>query len=822
MIPAVTLSLAACGEKEKPKAVSEVPKETIPAPAPDAATESAPAPTPAPTPASAPVAKLSADERAAKLGFTKYLPQDTEIVMSFHNGAKAVERVKTGKLWKFIESQSGGLIPGMGGDDMGGEMEENFELPEGGDDAGASLDSGALDFSKPVLITTEGGDSGSEEAPAPGEGSGSALAGAAIGGIIGDAEEEQGEGGMEEMAGPPDPAALLGQEVTIALGKSVGEQTGNLLKLYSRMGYFQMRSLVKAAAAGIKEGDLSELGSSMEDQYGPELLKNLLSDPESGITLMEKLRMPPLYIALRAPEKDRTSAEQQIGSMIGSMLSMDDSFEPVSIEKAGAKFEGVKISGAKVSESLAENREEMEEMLDAATVDKLLAAIAKNDLIVASGVLGEYVVLFVGASVDDLKIAENPGASLLGTDALAFCDAYASKDLALVVHTGKDALDKMSDGVGGLSEIASGIRDGLAGTEDLGDTRDIQALLRIVSDRESALMKMATREAGCTVAFFEEGLKIEAMGGTDSGALDWKTPNKLASLGDSEDVAVFLNASSDVTYDAAMRGYLEAVVETAYAMNRKVADLKIEDEDLAQFSGMSKMFDEKFRTDAVALWDAVSGDFADGIGAESAIVVDLKGSLPTIPGVSQKIVDEAKCPRIAMICPVTDRAKIKNSWGTMNTSITSILGKVSEMTGTEIPMQKPMSSERNGNTTWYFPMPFINDDFVPSVTVGDKWFSASTSKNQALDLIAKADQGGQTRTGMYMAVNFKAMQTYARETLAVLEKGSGELLGDSAPTESDMKKVVALIDTMDDIDKLTVHARREGGAMRTSIHFKTR
>ena len=36
-------------------------------------------------------------------------------------------------------------------------------------------------------------------------------------------------------------------------------------------------------------------------------------------------------------------------------------------------------------------------------------------------------------------------------------------------------------------------------------------------------------------------------------------------------------------------------------------------------------------------------------------------------------------------------------------------------------MQKPMSSEKDGFTTWFFSMPFFNDDFLPSVTVGDKW-----------------------------------------------------------------------------------------------------
>jgi hypothetical protein len=137
-------------------------------------------------------------------------------------------------------------------------------------------------------------------------------------------------------------------------------------------------------------------------------------------------------------------------------------------------------------------------------------------------------------------------------------------------------------------------------------------------------------------------------------------------------------------------------------------------------------------------------------------------------------------------------------------------------------MQKPMSSKMDSNTTWYFSMPFINDDFVPSVTVGDKWFAASSSKNQALDLIAEAEKGGATRNGLYLSVNFKKFQTYVRETLEVLKDGTGELLDDASPTEEEIKKFIGLLDTMDEMEKLTIHARREGGALRTSVHFKTR
>ena len=131
---------------------------------------------------------------------------------------------------------------------------------------------------------------------------------------------------------------------------------------------------------------------------------------------------------------------------------------------------------------------------------------------------------------------------------------------------------------------------------------------------------------------------------------------------------------------------------------------------------------------------------------KARLIVDLKGSAPAVPGVAQEVVDKAKVPRFSIVAPVTDRAKLAASWDKINTTLTGTLAKVGEMTGQQIPMQKPISSEKGGNTTWFFPLPFFTDDFLPSVTVGDKWFVASSSKNQALDLIAKADAGGSPAT----------------------------------------------------------------------------
>lgn len=748
MIPAVALACSACKKKEV----------AAPAPQQAAAVE---AQAPAANPPSV-TRSLSADERAAKLGFVKHLPKETEVVMAFHNGSKSAARIQSTKLWKLVQSQMGmGMPMAPGGDE---EMEEGFEIPDVEQDTAAQLP---------------------------------------------DAADGAGETG---------PAALFGTEFTIALGKTVGEQTSNLLTLNSRMGYFQMRSLAQAFVGAAKSGDFSGVESSLSNQYGAELLKDLLADPEAGVGLFEKLNMPPLYLAFRSSPAGLDAATQQLAALTENLAILGEMVEPIETEKAGRKFSGHKISGQKVSAAMAGEREAIEEMLDSATVDKLIAAVAKKDLVVLSGSIGDYAILFIGSSVDDLSFAADPGQSLAASDAMAFCDAYASKELAAVIYGQKEAIQLMATSAGGLADMATGLRDGLSGAEGLGDTRDLETLLRMVADREAGLLALAGTEAVGVAAFFEDGLKIESFGGTDQGALDWKSPNKLAALGDSEEVVMFANMTTEAAYDEKLRAYGEALLETSYAAAMKIAELPLEDEKMVQFKEMAKMFDTRFRPDAVAMWETFSGDYNGSLGQERAWVMDLNGSVPAIPGIPQAVVDAGKFPRITMVAPVADRAKLATSWQSMNTSLTGVLAKIGEMTGKEIPMQKPISSEKDGNTTWFFPMPFFNDDFLPSVTVGDRWFAASTSKNQALDLVSKASTEGQARTGLWFSMNFKALGKFSEETLALLEKNS-EALGVDA---NQMKESAKFIAALDDLDKLTVHARREGGVLRSSVHLKSR
>jgi len=780
IVPALVLSIGACKKKEEVKAPG--------APVAAAGDHTA-AGTPAvPAEPSAPkVPVLSAEERAAKLGFVKYLPKDTESVISFHHGSETAAKLKATKIWKLVENEMNGEDPD--GMDMNGEMpvkpaEEMAEAP--------ASETPAAETTPPA--TDAAAEAALKEQPAAEEGFG--------------------------------PAALLGTEVTVALGKTTGEQLGNLLHVSQRSNYFQMRNLAKAFVEAAKTGDSSAFEEKLGEGLNESLVKDLINDPESGIGSIEKANMPPIYIAFRVKEAQRDVAAQQLSSVLAFLGMMGDVVSPVEAEKSGFKFTGYKISGAKISEMAAQGRAQMDAELGQENVTRLLAAIAQKDIVAVSGLVGDYAVVFLGDSTDDLVLAATPADSLVATDALAFTDGYATKELSVLGYGEKGSLETLVKSSQGISSIAKGVRDGLAGSEGLGDTRDIEALLQVVTEREAALLKLSSTEALGVIGYMEDGFKMEIYGGTDNGYADWKTPNRLAHLGKSPDTVLFANFTSEAAYDEAAKSYFESLLETAYAITLKVSEVPSTEGDMAQFKQMANVFETQFRGDVVSFWNTYSGDFASGLGKEGAFVLDLKGSVPPLPGLPQAFVDKGKFPRLTIVSPVVDRAKLGVSWDKMNATTTSILGKVSGLTGQDIPMQKPISSEKNGFTTWFFAVPFFNDDFLPSVTVGDKWFAASTSKNQALDLLGQAAAGGETSTGLTFTVNFKALQDYSRETLKVVDENSAAIFG----TESDAaaeyaankEKIRKAIDTLDDMDSFSAHARREGGVLRSSLHFKTR
>ncbi|MCU0781840.1 MAG: hypothetical protein MUF04_12165, partial [Akkermansiaceae bacterium] len=201
----VSAPAAPAAPGQTPDAPAAPAQPAAPAAAPGAATQTVATAAPPATP----------EQRAAALGFVRYLPADTEAVIAVHNGGKIAERAQEFKLFKLLQENIGAMFgagPGMMGEprefDMEGEgMDgEDFAIPEEDSDEGdtkeAPSDEGAAlprarHGQEVMLVTADGPDPGSEEADA-------AAAGAdeedAEPGDMPADEDELGMGEMPEMA----------------------------------------------------------------------------------------------------------------------------------------------------------------------------------------------------------------------------------------------------------------------------------------------------------------------------------------------------------------------------------------------------------------------------------------------------------------------------------------------------------------------------------------------------------------------------------------------------------------------------------------------
>jgi len=772
-LPLSALIFSSCKPKEQAPAADTT--------TPTAETPAQPAPTTPPTPTpQAPKPQATAitpAERAAKLGFARHLPADTQCIISIHNPAQAVKRIKASQLWSVISEVSGS--PVMGGDDLLDDLEEEMDSEQDG-----------------------------------------ALSGAAVGGIIGEQVEIDDtdipdDADADAPAGGK-PSRLLEREITLAFGQGTADQTKNLLTLHRRMSYHQMKSLAQVFAKAAKDDEFGMIEPS--EIFSEEMAKSILTDPQAGTSLFALMNMPPIYAAFLSSPETRESDTRDITNNL-EMLSMmgEEKVTDVEIQSGGFSFTGKKILGAKVAASMADGRDMAAEFMGEETFDKLVAEIARKNLVLLTGAVGDYFVFFIGSSEDQCRIAATPEESLAAS-ALSFADPYLTKDILALVHGSKDLISSLVSSAGGLKDMADGLREGISGSTSLGDTRDIESLLQLVADKESDLKKLQSAEATQSVFYFEDGLKGESFGGVDYGAIDYTAENRMGDLAKTDGVFLFANLSTASAFDKAAIDYYEAIMETAYTIALKVAEKGGENIEIPQFTDGIKLFDSKFRIELVNIWKALSTDIEDGLGRERAWVIDLNGSVPPIPGIPQPIVDKAKFPRISLVAPVVDRSKLASAWTRINESSTRILGHVSEMMDTQIPMQKPISSDKDGLTTWFFSMPFFNDDFMPSVTVGDKWFATSTSKVQAVDLIKQASESTSTSQGLVLKIDFKAFQTFLKETIPVLSENAEAL----DMSQEDINSLSRMPDAIQELDSLELTSRKENGTIHTSFHFKTR
>jgi hypothetical protein len=113
----------------------------------------------------------------------------------------------------------------------------------------------------------------------------------------------------------------------------------------------------------------------------------------------------------------------------------------------------------------------------------------------------------------------------------------------------------------------------------------------------------------------------------------------------------------------------------------------------------------------------------------------------------------------------------------------------------------------------------FTDGFMPSVSLNDSWFAASTSRGQAIDLLSSAsDPLSSESRGLRVSVGVNALRDGMKTLCEVMRVHPETFEADPAQIDS----FVAFLDAIDELERVDLYARRDAGQLRTSIHIRTR
>ena len=432
--------------------------------------------------------------------------------------------------------------------------------------------------------------------------------------------------------------------------------------------------------------------------------------------------------------------------------------------------------------------------------------------------------VYLGGSLDGLKIPTKPEDSLLANKGMDFLKNYGDKDVRILLFGEDEALNTMAGSNEVLGSMAKGLKAGLSEAEVFGDTRDIQALLGHVARVEGKIFDMFEYGRTGLVGFIEEGFKLESHALGNLPTLDTETAHTFAGLGDMEDVVFFSNSRSNPEFTSKMHDMMDSLGEAAYLMASRVSEMDIDDGDFRDFREGFKMFDEMGAADLKGIWGALSTDWAEGTGNEGAIIIDTKGTMPKVPEVPGVLIEKGLIPRIAYVTPMTDRAKMTSAWTTIEKSIVKILKTVKEMDGPEIPMQEIDDNTKDGVTYYSTAIQFSTKDARPVVGMTDQHFYFSTSQKFIAELNAKVGAGDvPVRKGSYTRINFAAARGLAEYWVNLLKENADEVFTNEYQLDDfneNLPLVKKFLKGFEQLEEMTAHTRMVGDEARSSVHFK--
>lgn len=617
-----------------------------------------------------------------------------------------------------------------------------------------------------------------------------------------------------------DISARAGDEAFLFVGPGLGAQLEMLGVTYRNLSAawseFATGAMLDALADQHREPDFKILTDALSNDLAEKWLGVLERDA--------RLQVPGMVMGLKPAEEKQNVCLQAVGDSLDRIFSSEPMVKPVSFEASGVRLVGYEIPGRELfaevmtglRKKLADSAagDDVLSQLSPERLERLLTAMEKLRLTVATGVTEGRVLLYLGDGPDGFRLASSPEESLAATAPLRWTTGFADKRLAGVAYLSKPMVAAALPWLD-LSDtwraVARAVR------APVRDERLFDGILSRLADTEHEL---AARDpsAWCAVVSEDEGWKYESRGGWPDPSLDYESPLRMTDAVTAARPAIFAQwvqnrGRNDLAWrhTELLATLVEAVVAETGASTHPMAAMATEGplpRAMMELKRLNRAYRDEFRA---------------GIGDEVALVVDFQGEIPTVPGISEETIRRGKAPRLLLARPVVDRALLTAAGKSFASSWRDLTAWASEVSGQNLPLIQPQSLESGGMVTWYPPLPFIGGDFVPGVTLNEKLWMFGTSRSMAADF-SKALQAGSGNggTGMRIEINAAPLRTWL-ESMYQLNREEVESLAEEAP--DDIRKLreehgKQLKSATDRIQGLSYRKWMETDQPRTSLHLR--
>jgi hypothetical protein len=525
-----------------------------------------------------------------------------------------------------------------------------------------------------------------------------------------------------EKSSVPEFDKLVTGDLFVAAGKgssTAAEAWRELSDLYSEISYRGLMSGGPFAGAG---------GGSPTEQ----MVQGIVSDTallKRSSALISALKVPPLIVGMKAEKPDDLLKLLQLDDKLAELTKKGAQTSDLATP-LGGKFKVIRfhVSDLLTDEDQKKMLEGIPEPLKAKNPDALgivtqaIDDVQSKPVAIAYGTVAGHAVIAIGEDTAHLQFVEAPAESLLAKPEFKNLEPYADKDL-LFIAAATAAFAEASVSKRPSQPFLRGILSGLK-TSDMfrGLATGLEPRISMLGEAEEKLTKRTFTD-GVAVGWWSEGLHMESFGGQLGGILDAAQPLQFASL--LEDPGLVFGAiyRMQPDYAADSRAYIENWVEMIHHVSRELLRSGLGGDQGAQIAAM---VDEKVIPELVKLYRSSRELDQKGLGTEHAFVMDLGGTLAGLPGVAPAAADR-KMLRMAGVNAVKDRAVISAEWKRMEAALKAALAAAPvPMVGSFL---NPISSEKNGITSYFYPIPLATENLLPAVSVNDKLFILGTSKN---------------------------------------------------------------------------------------------